>query len=247
MTCSNCGAELPENALLCPYCGYENEAVAEEKHRQEISGIYAKIAALLHIPERVAARAKRILLCAVLIIVAVVAVAFLAAFLYSKLAPEAALRRQDAALEKLEQLWQNGEYDALPAALAQTERLYGGAYEKYRTVGALFETLGNEEESCAETAEFVAGFPEGADLLNYDLKNLFSLLRECSALSEAGFVYGEQDAVAELERRAHALLTETLLLTEDEIAEGIALDAKEETDYQALAELAAARLAEGKR
>ena len=246
MTCSNCGAELPENALLCPYCGYENEAIAEEKHRQEISGIYAKIAALLHVPERVAARAKRILLCAMLVIVVVAAVAFLAAFLYSKLAPEAALRRQDAALEKLEQLWQNGEYDALPAALEQTERVYSGAYEKYRTVGALFETLGNEEESCAETAEFVAGFPEGADLLNYDLKNLFSLLRECSALSEAGFVYGEQDAVAELERRAHALLTETLLLTEDEIAEGIALDAEKETDYQALAERAAARLAEGK-
>ena len=93
----------------------------------------------------------------------------------------------------------------------------------------------------------MAGFPKGADLLNYDLKHLFSLLRECSALSEAGFVYGEQDAVAELERRAHALLTETLLLTEDEIAEGIALDAKEETDYQALAELTAARLAEEKR
>ena len=36
MTCSNCGAELPENALLCPYCGYENEAIAEESMRKSL-------------------------------------------------------------------------------------------------------------------------------------------------------------------------------------------------------------------
>ena len=49
MECPNCGADLGEN-YVCPYCGYENENAAEAKHYEEISGIYLKIAELLHTP-----------------------------------------------------------------------------------------------------------------------------------------------------------------------------------------------------
>ena len=33
MFCKNCGAEIAEDILLCPYCGAENEEVAEKTRK----------------------------------------------------------------------------------------------------------------------------------------------------------------------------------------------------------------------
>ena len=43
MNCINCGAELEPGALICPYCGTENEAVAKAQHENEIREIHEKI------------------------------------------------------------------------------------------------------------------------------------------------------------------------------------------------------------
>ena len=36
MFCKNCGAEIDDGLLLCPYCKTENEAVALKEHKEEI-------------------------------------------------------------------------------------------------------------------------------------------------------------------------------------------------------------------
>ena len=39
MICKNCGAEIDDTLLLCPYCNTENEAVAEKEHKEEVNDI----------------------------------------------------------------------------------------------------------------------------------------------------------------------------------------------------------------
>ncbi len=244
MECPNCGAPMA-GRLKCAYCGYENELAAERMHEKEISGVYARIARLLHVPVQRAKKLTRGLLIGAAVLVIVFSLALAGAFIYSKVAPGAELQRQQAAVEKMEALYAAGDYAGLTAYLEKIDDSYRAVYDKYTTVAQLHESLIYAEESAAEDAAFVAGFPEGADLLDYDLEQLFEVLHRCRTLEEQGFVYGEADAAEAFAARAEAVLRDTLLLTESEIAEGLAQAAAETPDYSALREASAARLCGG--
>ena len=61
MICTNCGAEIDDTLLLCPYCNTENEVVASEEHRDEVNFILDQAEELKTRPERIANKAKTLL------------------------------------------------------------------------------------------------------------------------------------------------------------------------------------------
>ena len=75
MICPSCGAEIPENTSVCPYCGNENEKKAEEMQEIEVKSIYEKIAALFKLPQQAVKRISRILKYVVLILIGIFAIA----------------------------------------------------------------------------------------------------------------------------------------------------------------------------
>ena len=245
MICPNCGAEFSDDTLACPYCGCENETAAKAHQKAEISGIYAKIAALLQRPEQTVRRASRLLLRIGLILIGIFLIALLAAFLYARISPEMAYQKQREQLEQLEALYQEGDYTKMYQTLEKAEDSRNAVYDKFRIIGELDQTLTELEESCPETAAFVRQYPKGADLLDSELDGVFTLLNDCAALEEAGYVYGEGEAAADLRERAYDLLSRVLCLTEEEIQEGMALAAQEEADYSKLRNASVARLSGG--
>lgn len=254
MNCKNCGAPMHEGVLTCPYCGFENEAAATAAHERELRGIYARIARLLHLPAERAKKVTNGIIVGAGALVAVFIVALIASFIYQRVAPGVELKHQQETVAEMEELYQNGDYDALSELVEKTDNVYRAVYDKYTTVHFLYQYLLSLERSAPENAEFVAGFPDGADLLDYDLDNAFCILAECDSLEQNGFVYGEQAAVAEFRSRVTAILTDTLLLTEDELADGIAIaaeviasDYEYEPDWSALRDLSASRLSGGTR
>lgn len=241
MICPNCGADMGHSER-CPYCGTENESVAQRRHEKEISGIYAKIATLLHIPDAQAqAMCKKIRIAAIVIACAAV-MATLGAFIRSKVVPEMGYRAQGAALEQLEALCDAGDFDAMNAILEDRDDSYKAIYGKYTILGGLHENLAWVEENLPEDLELVTEYPEGFDILNYDLNRLFYVLAECQRLEDAGWVYEEEDAAAALRERAMLLLEHDLGLSEDEIARGLAIAGQEDPDYSELSRLIAGRL-----
>lgn len=245
MVCPNCGAALPENTAACPFCGCENEKAAEAHQDADVAGIYKKIAMLLQMPVHTVRRASRILLRTAAVLACVFAAVLLASFFYARIAPEASYQRQQKQIETLEKLYQAKDYAAMNEKLGKMDDAHLAVYEKYQTVGRLFDSLSQLEESCSETAAFVAKYPEGADLLDYEMKQLFLLLDECADLEAAGYIYGEEEAAAEMESRARSLLSDVFRLTDQEIAQGMELARQDDADYSALRARSAARLAGG--
>lgn len=109
----------------------------------------------------------------------------------------------------------------------------------------MYATLVSHETDTPATAAFIAGYPEGADLLRYDLDALCGILIQCRTLAENGFIYGEEEAVAEISARAEALLKEPLLLNDEEIESGMEQAALDTPDYSALYTTIAERLSGG--
>lgn len=239
MICPNCGADM-EMLERCPYCGTENESVAKKHQETEISGIYAKIAALRRAPQD-QGYVKRITI-AVVTILCITAIVTLAVFLKYRFAPERDFRLQTARVEQLEDLCDAGDFDGMNHILRGLDDSHKTIYDKYTILGGLYEELVWVEENLPADLELAATYPEAADYLNYDFDRLFYVLTECQKLEDAGWVFEEEDAVTLLRQRAIQLLTDELGLTEAEIARGLEIAGQEDPDYTQLSLLVAQRL-----
>ena len=53
MICKNCSAKISDEVLLCPYCGTENQKVAQKEQQEYIDGYKHKKRKLKKVPEKV--------------------------------------------------------------------------------------------------------------------------------------------------------------------------------------------------
>lgn len=241
MYCPNCGADLGSKAA-CPYCGYENEEAAQSQHKKEISAIYDKIAVLLNRPVEQARKITYALLGGTAALVVLFLLAMLGAFLYSKVNPDLSYQQQETLLQQLEACYQAQDYAAMQTILDDTENAYQSVYDKYSIIASMDQKLTGAEADAASYGASVREAPIYADLLQYPMSRSFEVLNQCRELEENGFVYEEEDAVRSLEARAQALLQETLLLTDEEIRQGMELQLQDEPDYTGLYEICAKRM-----
>ena len=242
MICPQCGATMEKGALHCPYCGYENEHAARRQHEGEIRSIYARLSALLHLPQAFVRRGTKYLLTGISILAVLFVSGILLAVIWSNAGPQIEYRRQQSQLAELESLYAAGDYTALEEALDAMEEAYGASYDKYRIVSDMAQQLKWVQEDCAETLEFLRDYPEGVDLLAYPLSLLFSVLNTCDDMEAAGYIYEEEAAIAYLRSEAHRLLKNLLLLEDDEIREGMTLARQDNADYSDLYTAIAARI-----
>lgn len=245
MICPNCGAHLADDALVCPYCDGENEEAAVNKQKREIASVYSKIAALLRLPERIVQRTTIILLCITAVLVNLFFISLAWSFVYSRVSPETQYRVQQKNIENLEKLYQQGDYEDLNRTLEKIGDSYRSVYAKYETVSRIYEDLQAAEEYLDDILDFVSQDAQRSDMLEYDTARLFGVLNECSELKEAGYIYGEEAAVEKLSEEAYSLLRDKLLLTDEEISEGMLIASQDESDYGQLCKISAQRLSGG--
>ena len=241
MFCPNCGADLGENTS-CPYCGYENVSAAQAQHKKEIASIYEKIAVMLHRPVEQAQKITHALLLGAGALVVVFLIALLGSFIYSKVNPAISYRNQQATLEKLEGFYADRDYPAMNEMLEEMDDSYKSIYNKYSIIGSMYEQVTTAEEdarSCIRDMQRASMF---VDFLNYPLDGLFEVLNQCRELEENGFVYDEEAAVQALSDQAHSILTDILLLTEEEIRQGLEIQQTEVPDYSCFFDICLERL-----
>ena len=247
MVCKNCGAPAEKEQRVCPYCGAENELLAAQDQQAQLQGIFARIARLLHLPQRAAQKASRFFARAGKWIAAVFLLLLAAALVYSAVAPRLELKKQQRTLQQLEELYAAEDYEAVLQRMEQLEHGYRAVYEKYDVTAELCDSVLYLRQYAQETVELAAGFPEGADLLDYDFARLFSLLALCEQRQALGYPCGEQAAVQWAREEALRFAKEVYLFTEADIAQGIAEAQKEQPDYLALREICLQYLLEDKR
>lgn len=235
MHCPNCGADLNENNV-CPYCGYEDEKSAQARHQKEIDGIYEKIAKILHTPVE---RAHTIIFRLLVVTAAALCVFLLVLVgtsIYTTIGPDHAYENQQKVLSTLEECYRAGEYDEMNRILDGMDDSYREVYNKYTTIGKLYERISDAEWDAASYTENIRNGHDYRDLLQYPLRDLFGALNRCRELEENGFVYDEEPVVLMLTERARAVLEDMLLLTDEEICSGMEMQKEEDPDYMSLCE-----------
>lgn len=239
MICPNCGGEF--TGLRCPYCGTENEEAALGHQQKEVRSRYEAIARMLHMPLARARALVRWVSIGAAALVVLFLLGLAGAAIYSRLAPEIAFQRQEAILKDLETLLRQQDYAGLENRLDRMDDSYKAVYDKYNAIRDIHREIAYVEENIEEDIELSLAV-EGHDLFSWDIYSLCTALHLCRELEEAGWVYDEEQHVLPLRQRAEDILKTRLLLTEEEIAQGIALIGSEDPDFAPLAKTALERL-----
>lgn len=217
MVCPDCGAEPTGREQQCPYCGWENPAIAEKAHQAELHSIYRKCAELLHLPERMVRKIGKWLAIAVGTAVAVYLLVLLGAWATTGLRQELAYQRQQETLARLEAYYIAEDYARMGEYLEKAENSYSATFSKYRVIDGLRVDVDLRLDWLDTDLSFDRKFLTGETVAAH-IEALTGLLKEIDALEVAGFVYGEEAAALHFRGVLTAALKERLCLTEDEIA-----------------------------
>lgn len=249
MRCVNCGAQMDENTLICPYCGTENEAEAREQHRETLNAIYDKIEHLDGLEDEVVKKANRSVGKLAIFLIVLLSAGFVLIYIISRIIASNALSSQEKQLQKLEEYYQAGDYQAV-----------ADYYKKLDTDSASFGKYEQTEKACRflEHATFYFGdevqcfnfLPEGdtqeylsfrdsiADNITFDLNNIFYSLFMLEQMEAEGYIYGEQAAVEYCKTEIMNVLKQSYLLEDREIAEAVPLQEDDDLDRTVYQELA---------
>ena len=113
MICSNCGAQLPEETELCPYCGAANDNIIERKQEDAIKHYNDEAYKIVSAPERMV-KETRLFLWKV---AAAVSVAFIILLIICSIffGIQKKVKAQKARVHevRLEEGYEAGDYDKL--------------------------------------------------------------------------------------------------------------------------------------
>lgn len=239
MICKNCGAQIDENLLECPYCGTENKEVAKRQQEEYIDGYERKKEDLNKLPEIAARRATK----KVPIVIAVIVVLFLAVFLctwlFGRDSAGDTLEKQKEQIAKLEEYYQAGQYEEMYDYLNELEHSYSATYEKYRIVGSAYHNLKYDIESLKSFRSYVMFEDDMRDMMVRDLKSILSSvfrdMAEIKKLEENDFVYGEGDVIQNVYEKYRSALSYYLLMPDVMIETAVIEYDDMDTDYSELA------------
>ena len=141
---------------FCPYCGAENRAEADKRHKKHLDAIAEKIADLMHLP-------KRLTLIALRIACAVIAIGLAAYIIFLLMAWGAGhiyfnndAKRYEKQIQTLESYYVNGQYAELAEYYERADDVYRLGYEKYRTVSDMEQYYSDAMEAYAYWKEELA-------------------------------------------------------------------------------------------
>ncbi|MDO4463930.1 MAG: hypothetical protein Q4C57_05215 [Bacillota bacterium] len=207
MICKSCGAKYDKSSIRCPYCGTENIQAAGKQKREILQG-YDKEATRIRreaeaFPQKAANRLTKGIVFFVGIL-ALIGILFTILFIfYGKLSVRAKYRQEQIYLEKLEALYQEGQYEEMEEYCRKKD-LYGRAYQKYAQVMEVNGYYERMESSMDEIRLIEAGnisAEQKKELSEYwiqDIQNqALNVLQKCREYAEDDAFLGNEQVMEE--------------------------------------------------
>lgn len=217
MLCKNCGAEIAEDILLCPYCGAENEEVAEREHEEEIEDILDRAAQLETRPEEIAGRMKSRVNKIALYAVVGLLVVLLGVFIVTRMIGDQSANKMKKELNTLEKYYEARDFDEMKAYFNSLENTLGERYKKYRNVLSHYDRFVHQKEYLEEVKYRLAKGNMSAGLMEVYLDGVQGALYKIWEAEQEGFRYGEGDGIQYMKEELQHVLMETVGITEAEI------------------------------
>ena len=149
-------------------------------------------------------------------------------------------------LEVLEQYYLENDYDAMYEYLETHERTYTYSFAKYNTLAEIYHYYSLANQYMEEDRVWIMrpGFDvdKFGGVLQYELSYCFRSLSLLKELEENDYVYNEQSGAEYLKNLIIKKLQNDMLLTDDEISEGVNRYEDFDTDYSELSKTVVRRL-----
>ncbi|MBQ8798786.1 MAG: hypothetical protein IJZ55_04385 [Lachnospiraceae bacterium] len=217
MICKNCGAEIDDTLLLCPYCNTENEAMALKEHKGEISLILEQAEEFKTRPERIAKKVNYKVSRIAFFATAGFLVLLLVVFAASRLVGDRSVTRMEKKLAKLERYYAAGDYEGMGDYLDKLDDTYGERYKKYKNVWGLYHWLDSQEGSYDYVKEYIdTEYMKAEDLVSV-LERSQDLLFQIWEAEEAGFRYDESEGMLYIRNEIWRMMKEATGITDEEI------------------------------
>lgn len=221
MICDNCGAEISESDLLCPYCGAENEKLAQKQQEDVLEEYQQKTKDLQHMPKKVINKTSKYILIGAAALIILFLIGLLISWLISGHVAENSLDKQSEQLDKLEAYYDEGNYTEMYKYLDKIHE-YGVTYEKYRRIGMLYDNMQWRIEAIEEKQEFIRDLDLEVSDVATTMGYVLEPMVEIKTWAEDGFRYGEEEAALDALEQYKTALRKYMLLTDEEINNAVA-------------------------
>lgn len=226
MICKFCNGEYPSDVPVCPYCGTENEEVADRRKKEILTG-YDKEERDIRkqaeeFPKKAAHKLTKYILMGIAGVLAAGIVIALISILVGKLSVNLSYKNEQVHLEKLEELYQTGDYAAIKTYLRKHD-LWSRDFEKYSQVAEAYEKYVHMEEAAEEIEEIISEgvmtYEEKVELCSYWMENILEyaakVLHTCDEYANDKIFLQNEEELQALYDRCTAYLKEFGFATED--------------------------------
>lgn len=224
MICKNCGAAIDDEILLCPYCGAENEKIAEKQQNDEVQKYKKQAKEVKTLPEKISKMAAsgvgKIVIAVILLFVLIAIVVWFVT--YNKASNS--LDKQKKHIKKLEKYCESGDYDKLGPYLDKIENSYSATYEKYTRISRTYNSYKSDLEIAKQLKGlFVSELDESTAIriISSDIHYIISSVSEIQKMEEEGYIYGEGPHIEKFKEKYNNLIKDYMYLTQDEVKECI--------------------------
>lgn len=230
--CPKCGAEFDDLNIRCPFCGFYNDDLALKQEESEMEELRSRHETVMKkMPQALVIKNRRRILSAMVAAVIFIIVAVIAGSIIYNISERAKYAAKQKFIARLEEMYQNGEYDELFDAY-YGKGYYGASFGKYENTA----DIAMERYYAVRDLETLSAGDADAASLERALQKSFRCLYLAQRMREQGFIYGEGDAVEKLEDEMKSAMKELWGMSDDEIREGTERYDGRNTDYSELAE-----------
>lgn len=243
MICKNCSAEISDDILLCPYCGAENQQVAQKEQQDYIEDYKVKKKNLKKVPDKVVKKTTKGLVYGAGIILGILILSMIVIFAFSGLTKGDELAKQEKELAKLEEYYVSGDYETMSQYYQEVYNS-GGSYEKYNRVSSVYSSLDWHIDMLKSDTEYVKTIDLDAINVENHIEWCIAPLSRIYEWEEMDFPYGEEEGALYVKEKYMDAFKTYMLLSEEEIESAVFMYIDGERDYMELAEIVIQRMEE---
>ena len=212
MICKNCGATLQDDVPICPYCGTDNFQNSLREHQDTVNDFRKKIFFWRNLPDRVAKKGQRLVVIGLIVFFILAIVVGVVGVIAGKVESKRTYEKEMVAVEELEKLYLEKDYDGVAETYREYELGYGSKFAKYDEVEQMNYYYHQAKDSMEEDIRQAKELQD--DICMYTQVDWFQLLRCCDEFEKAGYLYEEEEAVLYYRQEAISALRDEMHLSE---------------------------------
>ena len=223
ITCDNCGAQYDDEENQCPYCGCDNFGKIVQEHEDIINGLKREKEKMQNMPQKAAKTGKsltRKILIGLVILVTISALyTLISGIIERKISYQIKTRR----IEKLEAMYQQGDYQGIYQYIKKKSLFYDSAYDKYSDIAEMERYFENSIHTESDDYQKWIIENDKWDGL-FDVGYVVDVLKICWEKEDNFYKYNEEDCVIYYRDRCYRYLEDNYGINREE-AEGAIEDA----------------------